>query len=59
VRLTNAHLKTNTMKTLNELQKELQDLKIAYSNKYLNTNEYCVRYLTISNKIKYGIYLKN
>jgi hypothetical protein len=47
------------MKTLNELQKELQDLKIAYSNKYLTTNEYCIRYLTISNKIKYGIYLKN
>jgi hypothetical protein len=40
------------MKTLNELQNELQDLKIAYSNKYLTTNEYCEMYLAISKKIK-------
>lgn len=40
------------MKILNELQKELQNLKIAYSNKYLTTNEYCQMYLAISKKIK-------
>jgi len=40
------------MKTLNELQKELQDLKLAYSNKYLTTNEYCSIYYEISKQIK-------
>jgi len=40
------------MKTLNELQTESQDLKLAYSNKYLTTNEYCSIYYEISKQIK-------
>ena len=40
------------MKTLSQLQKQLQDLRIAYAEKLLTTNEYCEIYLTISKKIK-------
>ena len=38
------------MKT--QLLKELEDLKIAFSKKYLTTNEYCELYLSLSKKIK-------
>lgn len=40
------------MTTLSQLQKQLQDLRIAYAEKLLTTNEYCEIYLTISKKIK-------
>ena len=40
------------MKTLKQLQRQLQDLRIAYSQKLLTTNEYCETYLAISKKIK-------
>jgi hypothetical protein len=40
------------MKTLNELQKELEDLKLAFKMKYLSVNEYSSAYLNISKKIK-------
>ena len=40
------------MATLNQLQKQLQDLQIAYAEKHLTTNEYCETYLSISKKIK-------
>jgi hypothetical protein len=40
------------MTTLIQLQKELQDLRSAYAEKLLTTNEYCEMYLAISKKIK-------
>ena len=40
------------MTTLSQLQKQLQDLRIAYAEKLLTTNEYCETYLAISKKIK-------
>jgi hypothetical protein len=40
------------MKTLSQLEKQLQDLKISFAQKNLTTNEYCETYLLISKKIK-------
>jgi hypothetical protein len=40
------------MKNLIQLEKELQDLKIAFSQNLLTTNEYCEIYLVISKKIQ-------
>ena len=45
-------IKQNKMTTLSQLQKQLQDLRIAYAEKLLTTNEYCETYLAISKKIK-------
>jgi hypothetical protein len=39
------------MTNLNELLRELDELKMAYSNGYLTINEYCETYLVISKKI--------
>lgn len=40
------------MTTLTQLEKQLQDLRIAFAQKLLTTNEYCETYLSISKKIK-------
>jgi hypothetical protein len=40
------------MKTLSQLEKQLQDLRIAFAQKLLTTNEYCETYLAISKKIQ-------
>jgi len=40
------------MKNLIQLEKELQDLRVAFAQKLISTNEYCELYLTISKKIK-------
>jgi hypothetical protein len=40
------------MTTLTQLEKQLQDLRIAFAQKLLTTNEYCETYLAISKKIK-------
>ena len=40
------------MTTLDQLKKQLEVLKSAFSHKLLTTNEYSETYLAISNKIK-------
>jgi hypothetical protein len=39
------------MKTLSQLEKQLQDLRISFAQNLLTTNEYCETYLLISKKI--------